>query len=169
MAGTPLAAIGVKIGYLAGAITDTTPTTGFTHIRDLKSTGELNPAPNTADATTFDNKEYTTFVELLKDLGGAIDFGANLTDVFLSDWDACCTAVSTNGGCWFIIAVEGLSTSKNAVVFYGKPSKVGMPGMTANSLIETTVRIVPMKEPEWKGVTISTAITDPSSGSGSPT
>lgn len=157
MAGTPLAAIGVKIGYKSGTSSDTAPSSGFTHISDLKSTGELNPAPNTADATTFDNKEFTTFVELLKDLGGAIDFGANLTDDFIDDWEDVCDAAATNGGCWFAITVDGLDSTRNSVVFFGKPSAMGMPGMTANSLIETTVRIVPITEPVWKGVTWTTS------------
>lgn len=137
--GTPLAAIDVKIGY------SLTKTGTYKRIPDLKTSGDFNPAPNTADATTFDNVEYTTYVDLLKDLGGAIEFGANLTSGFISAWEDCVTAAGATG-CYFAISVDGVSKS---VFFKGKPSALGMPSLTANALIETSVYITPIGEPEW--------------------
>ena len=148
--GTPLAAIGVKVGYAVETTAGTRPVTGYTHIPDLKSTGDFNPAPNTADATTFDNLEYTTYVDLLKDLGGAIEFGCNLTDAFKTAWDDCVTAydgLTSSKAMWFVIDIEGISKS---VYFKGKPSGLGMPSLSANSLIETSVYVTPMGEPTWE-------------------
>ena len=92
MASIPLAAIGVKIGYAVEETAGTKPTTGYTHIPDIKSTPSLNTTPNTADATTFDNKEFTTYVELLKDLGGALEFNANFTEELKTTWETMMTA-----------------------------------------------------------------------------
>lgn len=143
--GTPLSTIGVKIGYATGTASDTYPSSGFTHIPDMKSTPDFSTSPNTADASTFDNEEYTTYVELLKDLGGAIQFTANLTSEFKTAWAAAVTAAGTTG-CWFGIDIPGIDES---VVFFGMPSKLGMPALTANSLMEATVSVTPYKEPKW--------------------
>ena len=147
--GTPLSSIGVRIGYLKETVAPTPdteyPDTGFTHIPDLKSTPDFSSAPNTADASTFDNLEYTTYVELLKDLGGALQFTANLTDAFKSMWEDCVDDASTIG-CWFCIDIPGIDDS---VVFFGMPSPIGMPALTANSLMEATVSVTPYLEPKW--------------------
>lgn len=151
--GTPLSTIGVKIGYAAGVIG--TAETTFTHIPDMKSTPDFATAPNTADASTFDNEEYTTYVELLKDLGGAVQFTANLTDAFRTAWNAAVSAATTNSakGCWFAIDIPGITES---VRFFGMPAALGLPALTANSLMEATVSITPYTEPEWAtGITVS--------------
>lgn len=147
--GTPLASIGVKIGYQAKG-TESYPTSSYIHIPDMKSTADFNPSPNTADASTFDNKEYTTYVNLLKDLGGALEFSANLTDDFKTAWANVVTAAGSDG-CWFCIDIPGITES---VVFFGMPSAMGLPSLTANSLMETTVYITPSKEPKWVSATV---------------
>lgn len=145
----PLAAIGVKIGYAVETTAGTKPTEGYTHIPDIKSTPSLNTTPNTADATTFDNKEFTTYVELLKDLGGALEFNANFTEELKTAWETMMTAygnLSDGKRMWFVIRIPGVLEN---VFFAGQPSKMGLPEMSANSLIETTVYITPIGEPDW--------------------
>lgn len=157
--GVAIAAIGVKVGYKSGTSADTISTVswgtgGFTAIPDIKSTPDFNPQPNTADATTFDNKEFTTAVELLKDIGGSLSFSANLTSALETAWnnaiDACTTgsgqSAVDNGGVWWAIDIPGIDKS---IVFFGKPSSLGLPSLTANSLAETTVYITPITEPKW--------------------
>lgn len=146
----PLAAIGVKIGYAAESTAGTRPSTGYTALPDLKSTPSLNTTPNTADATTFDNQEFTTYVELLKDLGGALEFSANFTNELKTAWGTMIDAYDAlTGGkrMWFVISVPGISEN---VFFAGMPSEMGIPEMSANSLIETSVYITPISEPEWQ-------------------
>ncbi len=154
--GVPIASIGVKVGYKSGTASDTISTvswsgTGaFTAIPDIKSTPDFNPQPNTADATTFDNKEFTTAIELLKDIGGSLTFNANLTEALKTAWqnaiDACTVSNTNNGGVWWAIDIPGLSDS---IVFFGKPSAMGLPALTANSLAETSVYITPITEPKF--------------------
>lgn len=161
----PLAAIGVKVGYAVetSSAAGTRPTTGYIHIPDIKSTPSLNTTPNTADASTFDNKEFTTYVELLKDLGGALEFNANFTAALQTAWTTMMTAyqngLKNQSGAlrtWFVIDVPDVNS---AVFFAGQPSKMGLPEMSANSLIETSVYITPISEPAWesKGETLWSA------------
>ena len=149
--GVPIAAIGVKIGYKAGASSSAPTSVGwgenkFIAVPDIKSTPDFNPQPNTADATTFDNTEFTTAIELLKDIGGSISFNANLTEALKTAWAAAITACSTNGGVWWAISVPGMTKS---ITFFGKPSNMGLPALTANALAETAVYITPITEPTW--------------------
>ena len=52
----PLSTIGVKISYAVETTAGVRPTTGYNIIHGLYSTPDFNAAPNTADATSFDNK-----------------------------------------------------------------------------------------------------------------
>ena len=84
--GIALSTIGIKVSYAVETTAGTRPTTGYKHIPDLKSIPSINPAPNTADATTFDNLEYTSYVQLLKDIGGALEISANFTQKLFEVW-----------------------------------------------------------------------------------
>lgn len=146
----PLAAIGVKLGYAAETTAGERPSAGYKALPDIKSTPSLNSTPNTADATTFDNEEYTTYVELLKDLGGALEFSANFTQALIDEWGSMMetyNALSGGKRMWYTISVPGVD---KAVFFAGQPSEMGIPEMSANSLVETSVYITPISEPSWE-------------------
>lgn len=144
-----LAAIGVKVGYAVEETAGSRPTE-FTHLHNIKNTPSLNPAPETIESTTFDNVEFKSYVEGLKDLGGALELTANLTQNLLDEWDTMMTAyeaaIASNKQTWFVISIPGL---KDAVFFTGKPSALGLPELAYNSLAETSVYITPLNEPAW--------------------
>lgn len=144
-----LTTIGVKISYVSGKASDTPPTTGFIHIPGIKATNDYNAQPSVADGTTFDNKEYTTKVKLLKEAPDNMELTVNLSQEFYDSWKALMTAYETasktnDGVIWFCIDIPGLSES---IYFYGEPSPLGVPGMEANSVLETVAYITPMSEP----------------------
>lgn len=145
-----LAAIGVSVAYAPEVTAGTRPTENFTKLHGIKSTPSLNPAPETIEATTFDETEYKIYVEGLKDLGGALEFTANLTQNLITEWDDLMTAYETatasEKALWFAITIPGLDES---VFFKGKPSALGAPELTYNTLAETTVYITPVGEPNW--------------------
>lgn len=145
--GIALTSIGIKISYATEAIKGTRPTTGYTVLPDLKSIPDFNPQPNTADATTFDNLEYTSYVKLLKDIGGALEFNANLTQDLYDAWSVMITANNnlTDGKqMWYCVDIPKFDKS---IFFTGDPSEMGIPSAEANSLLETSVYIVPTSEP----------------------
>lgn len=147
--GIAISSIGTKISYCVEATAGTMPTTGYTKLPDIKSIPDFNPQPNTADATTFDNLEYTTYVKLLKDIGGAIEFNANFTQELYDAWDTMMTAYkSLDGGkrMWFCVDIEGFDKS---IYFAGEPSNMGLSAADANALMETSLYIVPISEPKF--------------------
>ena len=77
--GVAINTAGVTVGYAVEATAGTRPTTGYTVIPDIKSVPELNPSPETLESTNLMETEYKTYIEGLKDLGGALSFTANLT------------------------------------------------------------------------------------------
>ena len=145
--GIALTSIGIKISYATEANKGTRPTTGYKVLPDLKSIPDFNPQPNTADATTFDNLEYTSYVKLLKDIGGALEFNANLTQDLYDAWSVMVTArnnLTEGKQMWYCVDIPNFDKS---IFFTGDPSEMGIPSAEANSLLETSVYIVPTSEP----------------------
>lgn len=145
--GIALTSIGIKISYATEVTKGTRPTAGYTVLPDLKSIPDFNPQPNTADATTFDNLEYTSYVKLLKDIGGALEFNANLTQDLYDAWSVMITArnnLADGRQMWYCVDIPKFDKS---IFFTGDPSEMGIPSAEANSLLETSVYIVPTSEP----------------------
>ena len=146
--GIALSTIGIKVSYAVETTAGTRPTTGYKHIPDLKSIPSINPAPNTADATTFDNLEYTSYVQLLKDIGGALEISANFTQELFETWDEMVTAYETaiaeGKETWFCFDIPGFDKAAFITV---QPARMGIPEASANALLETTVFITPTGEP----------------------
>ena len=145
--GIALTSIGIKISYATEVTKGTRPTAGYTVLPDLKSIPDFNPQPNTADATTFDNLEYTSYVKLLKDIGGALEFNANLTQDLYDAWSVMVTArnnLTEGKQMWYCVDIPNFDKS---IFFTGDPSEMGIPSAEANSLLETSVYIVPTSEP----------------------
>lgn len=145
--GIALTSIGIKISYATEVTKGTRPTTGYTVLPDLKSIPNFNPQPNTAEASTFDNLGYTSYVKLLKDIGGALEFNANFTQDLYDAWSVMITARNnlTDGKqMWYCVDIPNFDKS---IFFTGDPSEMGIPSAEANSLLETSVYIVPTSEP----------------------
>ena len=143
-----LSTAGVQLLYAAETTAGTRPTTGYTRIRGIKSTPSLNPAPDTLETTTLDELEYKTYIDGLKDLGGALEFTFNLTEELITNWGNLMTAYTTakaaGKAIWFEILVPGLT---NAFFFTGNPSEMGLPETEVNSVLEITNYITPTNAP----------------------
>lgn len=149
MKGINLSTIGVKLGYAVEQTAGVRPTTGYTRIYGAKSTPSLNPSPDTLETTTLDELEYKTYIDGLKDLGGALEFTFNLTEALIEAWDTLMTAYETakasGKSVWFVIVIPGLT---EAFFFTGNPSNMGLPETTVNSVLEITNYITPTNAPE---------------------
>lgn len=144
-----LSTAGIKLLYAVETTAGTRPTTGYTRIYGAKTTPSLNPSPETLETTTLDETEYKTYIDGLKDLGGALEFTFNLTQDLIDSWDALMTAYETakaaNKATWFTIVVPGLSES---FYFTGNPSNMGLPETSVSSVLEITNYITPTNAPE---------------------
>ena len=140
---------GMRLYYVVETTAGTRPSTGLTKIPEVKSIPSFNPRPDTIESTTLEETEFKTYVEGLKDLGGALEFGANLTEDLITAWDTCNSAHDAlTGGkaMWFYIVHDGLSKS---VAFMGDPAPIGLNESAVNSMLETTLYITPNSAPEW--------------------
>lgn len=149
MAAINLSTAGVQLHYAVETTAGTRPTTGYTRIYGAKSTPSLNPSPETLETTTLDETEYKTYIDGLKDLGGALEFTFNLTEDLIDAWDTLMTAYETGKAAgkatWFTIVVPGLSDS---FYFTGNPSNMGLPETSVSSVLEITNYITPTNAPE---------------------
>lgn len=143
-----LSTIGVQLHYCVETTKGQRPTTGYTRIYGIKSTPSLNPSPDALETTTLDELEYKTYVDGLKDLGGALEFTFNLTEDLVTKWEALITAYQAGKvdgkKTWFCILVPGLT---QAFYFPGNPSAMGLPETAVNSVLEITNYITPVGAP----------------------
>lgn len=140
---------GMFVAWCAEATKDVRPTTGYTKIPEIKSIPSFNPAPETIDSTTLEETEYRTYVKGLKDLGGSLEFGANLTDDLATAWSSLLTAFDTavlaGKHVWFAIVHPKLT---DATFFTGEPSPIGINEASVGGMAETTLYITPTGAPE---------------------
>ena len=145
---TRLSTAGMYLAYCVGTATSI-PTSGYTVIPEVKSMPSFNPAPETIDSTTLLETEYRTYVEGLKDLGGALEYGANLTADLITAWASCNTAhdsMASTSAMWFAVVHPKLDS---AVYFQGDPAPLGLNEATVGGMAETTLYITPNSAPQW--------------------
>jgi hypothetical protein len=137
------------VGYAVETVKGTRPTSGYTLIPDIKEVPEMNPEPETLETTTLAETEYKTYIEGLKDLGGALAFTANYTTEVETVWaelvEEYKTAIDSGLATWFEIKHPKLDKS---VFFTGQPSAMGLPAMSVNSVLETSLYITPTSAPQ---------------------
>ena len=147
-----LSTAGIALKYAVEETKDVRPTTSsaYTLIPEIKEIPEINPEPSTLETTTLAETEYKTYIDGLKDLGGALSFLANLTEDFKTAWEGLVTAYETakaaGKNTWFIIDIPGIS---EAVYFTGNPSNLGVPGASVDSVLEVNAYITPTNAPTW--------------------
>lgn len=149
--GIAVSTAGVTFGYAVEATKGTRPTTGYTIIPDVKEIPEMNPEPETLETTTLAETEFKTYIEGLKDLGGALSFLANYTSELEEAWGELVTeyktAIASEKSVWFEIKHPKLDKS---VFFTGQPSAMGLPAMSVGSVLETNLYITPTNAPAWE-------------------
>ena len=151
MSNIAMSTAGVTVNYAVEATAGTRPTMGYIQIPNIKSVPEMNPSPETLETTDLSQKEFKTYVEGLKDLGGALAFLANFTTDLETAWnalvDAYKAAKEEGKSVWFEIKHPGLEKS---VYFTGQPSAMGLPAMAVNAVLETNLYITPTNAPTWQ-------------------
>lgn len=145
-----LSTAGMSLQYCVETTAGTMPTTGYTTISEIKSIPSFNPQPETIDSTTLAETVYRTYVAGLKDMSGALEFGANLTDDLITEWSGIVTAYTTAQAAspakamWFAVVHPKLT---QAVYFKGEPSPIGLNESSVGSMLETTLYITPQSAP----------------------
>lgn len=145
-----LSTAGISISYAVETEKGVKPTTGYTIIPEVKEIPEINAEPSTLETTTLAETEYKTYIDGLKDLGGALGFLVNFTEDFKTAWEALVAtyvaAKEEGKATWFVIQIPGIT---EAVYFCGNPSNLGFGGAAVDSVFETTVYVTPTTAPTW--------------------
>lgn len=148
MASPRLSTAGMTLQYAVETSAGTRPTTGYIKIPEVKSMPSFNPSPNTIDSTTLEETEYMTYVQGLKDLGGALEYGANLTGDLIDAWDTLMSAyddaIEEGKQIWFAVVHPKLA---DATYFVGTPAPLGLNEASVDSMLETTLYITPNSAP----------------------
>lgn len=148
MASPRLTTAGMSLQYAVETVAGTRPTTGYKTIPEIKSMPALNSAPNTQDSTTFAETTYKTYVTALKDLGGSLEYTANMTEDLITFWTTLVSeyesAVDEGKSMWFVVTHPALT---KASYFKGEPSPIGFGSAEVDGMLETTLYITPASEP----------------------
>ena len=149
--GIAISTAGVTFGYAVEETKGQRPTSGYTIIPDVKEIPEMNPEPETLETTDLSQTEFKTYIEGLKDLGGALSFLANYTTDLETKWAALVAAykaaIDEGKQTWFEVKHPKLEKS---VFFTGQPSAMGLPQMSVGSVLETNLYITPTNAPAWE-------------------
>lgn len=145
-----LSTAGIKVCYAVETTAGTKPT-AFTALPGMKSIPSLNPEPNLIQTTTLDATEWHTYIQGLKDIGGALSFTANLTEAFMTEWNALMSAYEagkTSGlVTWVEIYIPDLA---EAFFFIGEPSPLGMPEVAVDAVLEIQAFLAPNEIKGWE-------------------
>lgn len=151
MARIDLSTAGVSLQYAIETTVGTRPTTDFYLITGIKSIPDLNPEPGSLETTTLDETEWRTYIPGLKDVGGALAFGANNTERFQGGWatlvEIAETAKEAGNAVWFAVVVPGLT---KAFYFSGMPSPLGLSAIEVDSVLEVEAYITPTNVAGWQ-------------------
>lgn len=146
-----LSTAGIHLYYAVEETAGQRPTakSAFKDLEGVKSIPSLNPAPETLETTTLNETEYKTYIDGLKDLGGALEFTFNLTQALVTMWEelmeAYEAAKAAGKATWFFIDIPGLT---EGLYFTGNPSSMGVPEASVSSVLEITNYITPTGAPE---------------------
>jgi hypothetical protein len=144
-----LSTAGILVKYKVETTAGTRPTSAYTSIPNIVSTGEINSSPESLEVTDLSDTVWRRYIPGLKDPGGAITFTANLTSAFKTAWDALVTAANTglasNKACWFEIMVPSLGS----FYFAGMPDPLGINAYEINNVNQVDVHIMPNQIYGW--------------------
>lgn len=148
-----LSTAGIRFGYATEATAGTRPTTGYVNIPHPKEIPDMNQSPNALDTSHLNIEAggYKTYIEGLKDSGGALEFKFGMTAQLLADWndmcDAAATALADNKRTWFVLYSPGLTKS---FFFAGNPSKLNFPSASVDSVWDASVYVLPTDVLGWE-------------------
>ena len=153
-----LSTAGILLGYAVEQTAGTKPT-AFTQIKGAKSLPDFNPEPSTLETTPLEATEWKTYIDGLKDPGGALSVTFNMTEDLQTAWDAIVeaykTAAEAGKKTWWEFYIPGLT---QAVFFTGNPSPLGFAGAEVDSVLENTAYITPNGNIGWATAVKPTAV-----------
>lgn len=140
--------IGVKLKYKCETSAGSFPTGSYTQIPDVKSIPGLDFAPSQLDVTNLEDK-YRRYIPGVIDAGNDIAITCNLTADLKTKWaalvSAAASAWASGKSTWFEVAIPNF----DSFYFAGIPQDQGMPEAGVDSVMESTLHIIPNQIKGW--------------------
>ena len=140
--------IGVKLRYAIESSAGTRPTTSYTEIPDIKGTPAIDFDPAKIQVTNLADR-FHRFIDGVISVGDDFPFTANTTASLESVWTSMCSAAATawasGKSTWYEIYIPNFKS----FYFAGKPAQLGVGAMNVDSVIESTLHIVPNQIAGW--------------------
>ena len=140
--------IGVNLKYCVETSAGSRPTSGYTQIPNIKATPSIDINPAKIQVTDLED-EYHRYVDGVKDVGESFDFTANFTSDLKAKWASLVTAAqaawASQKSTWFEICIP----NADSFFFAGIPGELGVNEMAVDSVIESTLHIVPNQIAGW--------------------
>lgn len=156
-----LSTAGIKCAYAIESTAGTKPPS-FTNIPGVKSIPDLNPEPSTYDTTDLNATEWKTYIEGLKDIGGALGLKFGISQDFLTLWnETICevaeTALAAGKACWLEFYHPKLT---DGFFFTCEPCKAGFSSADVDQAWDATVNVVPTGNIGWATAVVPTDATE---------
>lgn len=140
--------IGVTVKYAVETSAGTRPITGYAKIPNIKNTPAIDMNPAKIQCTDLED-EYHRYVDGVKDVGDDFPFTANLTAALRTAWESCVSAANaaraSNKATWFEINIPNFGS----FFFAGFPQELGVNEMGVDSVVESTLHVVPNQIAGW--------------------
>lgn len=144
-----LSTAGIQLAFAVETAAGTKPT-AFTQVKGAKSLPDMNPEPSTLETTPLEATEWKTYIDGLKDPGGALGITFNMSEDFQETWDDIVdkyeTASESGKKIWWEFYIPGLT---KAFFFTGNPSPLGFAGAEVDSVLENTAYVTPTGNIGW--------------------
>ena len=147
-----LSTAGIRFGYCTEETAGTRPTSGYVNIPHPKEIPDLSPEPNALDTSHLNIAAggFKTYIEGLKDMGGALSITIGMSAELLSAWNTMVTnaktALATGKRTWFVFYHPALSQS---FFMAAEPSRLDFPGASVDEVWDATVYILPTDVEGW--------------------
>ena len=140
--------IGVTVKYAVEVSAGTRPASGYVKIPNIKNTPAIDMNPAKIQCTDLEDK-YHRYVDGVKDVGDDFPFTANLTAALRTAWESCVSAANaaraSSKATWFEINIPNFGS----FFFAGFPQELGVNEMGVDSVIESTLHVVPNQIAGW--------------------
>ena len=140
--------IGVKLKYAIESSAGTRPSSGYVEVPDIKGTPAIDFDPAKIQVTNLSDT-YHRYIDGVISVGDDFPFTANTTANLELVWSSMCTSASTawasGKSTWFEIMIPNFKS----FYFAGKPARLGVGAMNVDSVIESTLHVVPNQIAGW--------------------
>lgn len=141
-----LSTAGITVKYAVEATAGVRPTSGYVELPGVKSIPAFGTDVNALDCTPLSNTKNYSYIDGLRDPGGAVGLTVNDYTTFRTAWDTMMTAYETAAaagkGLWVEYAYPA-GSGMESFYYPAKPIDLGYGGAEVDSVLENVANFIP--------------------------